>query len=43
MVLMDDEVVLITKEAIKYLRIPKATYLKYIRLGRIMAVKAGRG
>ncbi len=35
--------VLTTKEAIKYLRISKATYLKYIRLGRIKAVKAGRG
>ena len=40
---MDDKVVLTTKEAIKYLRISKATYLKYIRLGRINAVKAGRG
>jgi excisionase family DNA binding protein len=35
--------VLTTKEAIKYLRISKATYLKYVRLGRIKAVKAGKG
>ncbi len=40
---VDDDTVLTTKEAIKYLRISKATYLKYIRLGRIKAVKAGRG
>lgn len=43
MSLMDHDTVLTTKEAIKYLRISKATYLKYIRLGRIKAVKAGRG
>ena len=40
---MNDDAVLTTKEATKYLRICKATYLKYIRLGRINAVKAGRG
>jgi len=40
---MDNNKVLTTKEAIKYLRISKVTYLKYIRLGRIKAVKAGRG
>ena len=38
-----NDAVLTTKEATKYLRISKATYLKYIRLGRIKAVKAGRG
>lgn len=43
MSLMDHDTVLTTKEAIKYLRISKATYLKCIRLGRIKAVKAGRG
>jgi len=32
-----------TKVAIKYLKISKPTYLKYIRLGRIKAVKAGSG
>jgi excisionase family DNA binding protein len=40
---MDKDVVLTTKEAIKYLKISKPTYLKYIRLGRIKAVKAGNG
>ena len=43
MPLMDKDEVLTTKEAIKYLKISKPTYLKYIRLGRIKAVKAGRG
>jgi len=41
--LVDKDVVLTTKEAIKYLKISKPTYLKYIRLGRIKAVKAGSG
>ena len=43
MSIMNNDAVLTTKEAVKYLRISKATYLKYIRLGRIKAVKAGRG
>ena len=43
MSLLDKEAVLTTKEAIKYLKISKPTYLKYIRLGRIKAVKAGSG
>jgi excisionase family DNA binding protein len=43
MSLTDDDAVFTTKEAIKYLIISKATYLKYIRLGRIKAVEAGRG
>ena len=43
MSLMDNDEVLTTQEAIKYLRISKVTYLKYIRLGRIRAVKAGKG
>ena len=43
MSLMDKDVVLTTKEAMQYLRISKPTYLKYIRLGRIKAVKAGHG
>jgi excisionase family DNA binding protein len=43
MSIMDKDVVLTTKEAIQYLRISKPTYLKYIRLGRIKAVKAGNG
>jgi excisionase family DNA binding protein len=40
---MDKDVVLTTNEAIKYLKISKPTFLKYIRLGRIKAVKAGSG
>jgi len=40
---LDKDTVLTTKEAIKYLKISKPTYLKYIRLGRIKAVKAGSG
>ncbi|HVP77377.1 MAG TPA: helix-turn-helix domain-containing protein [Thermodesulfobacteriota bacterium] len=40
---MDQDVVLTTQEAIEYLRISKPTFLKYIRLGRIKAVKAGNG
>ena len=43
MSLMDNDAVLTTQEAGKYLRISKVTLLKYIRLGRIKAVKAGRG
>ena len=40
---LDKDVVLTTKQATRYLKISKPTYLKYIRLGRIKAVKAGRG
>lgn len=40
---IDKDVVLTTKEAIKYLKISKPTYLKYIRLGKIRAIKAGNG
>jgi excisionase family DNA binding protein len=43
MSLMDKDVVLTTNEAIKYLKISKPTFLKYIRLGRIRAIKAGSG
>jgi len=32
-----------THEAIEYLKISKPTYLKYIREGRIKAIKAGNG
>lgn len=35
--------VLTTDEAIEYLKISKPTYLKYIREGRIEAIKAGNG
>jgi len=43
MSLMEKDVVLTTDEAIEYLKISKPTFLKYIRLGRIKAVKAGNG
>jgi len=39
----DKDVVLTTKEAIEYLKISKPTFLKYIRLGKIKAIKAGNG
>ena len=35
--------VLTTKESCAYLRITKPTYFKYIREGRINAIKAGKG
>ncbi len=38
----NDEV-LTTAEAIRYLKISKPTFLKYIRLGKIRAIKAGSG
>ena len=40
---MDKDTVLTTREAIHYLKISKPTYLKYIHLGKINAVKAGNG
>ena len=43
MPLMDKDRVLTTEEAIEYLKISKPTFLKYIRLGRIKAIKAGKG
>jgi excisionase family DNA binding protein len=43
MSLMEKDVVLTTDEAIEYLKISKPTFLKYIRLGRINAVKPGNG
>jgi len=43
MPLAEKDVVLTTKEAIEYLRISRPTFLKYIRLGRIRATKAGNG
>lgn len=35
--------VLTTKESCSYLRITKPTYFKYVREGRIKAIKAGKG
>jgi excisionase family DNA binding protein len=43
MVLTERETVLTTDEATEYLKISKPTFLKYIRLGRIRAIKAGKG
>ncbi len=43
MSLMEKDSVLTTDEAIHYLKISKPTLLKYIRLGRIKAIKAGKG
>lgn len=40
---MEKDVVLTTDEAIEYLKISKPTFLKYIHLGRIRAIKAGNG
>ncbi len=40
---MDKDMVLTTEEATRYLRISRPTYRKYIHLGRIHAVKAGKG
>jgi excisionase family DNA binding protein len=41
--LWEKDPVLTTEEATEYLKISKPTYLKYIRLGRIRAIKAGKG
>ena len=43
MSLTEKDVVLTTEEAIAYLKISKPTFLKYIRLGKIRAIKAGKG
>jgi len=43
MPLMERDSVLTTDQAIEYLKISKPTFLKYIRLGRIRAIKAGKG
>jgi len=43
MSLMEKDVVLTTDEAIEYLKISKPTFLKYIRFGKIRAIKAGKG
>ena len=43
MPLMEKDLVLTTDQAIEYLRISKPTFLKYIRMGRIKAIKAGKG
>jgi len=40
---MEKDAVLTSQEAIEYLRISKPTFLKYIHLGKIRAIKAGKG
>ena len=40
---MGKNTVMITREACGYLRISRPTYVKYLRLGRIKATKAGKG
>jgi excisionase family DNA binding protein len=43
MSLLRKDMVLTTDEAIEYLKISKPTFLKYVHLGRIRAIKAGKG
>lgn len=43
MSIIEKDLVLTTEEAIEYLKISKPTFLKYIHLGRIKAIKAGKG
>jgi excisionase family DNA binding protein len=40
---LDENVVYTTKETIKYLKISKPTFLKFVHSGRIRAVKVGNG
>ncbi|MDO9351774.1 MAG: helix-turn-helix domain-containing protein [Deltaproteobacteria bacterium] len=43
MSVMEKDQVLTTGDALEYLKISKPTFLNYIRLGRIRAIKAGKG
>ena len=43
MPVIEKDVVLTTEEAIGYLKISKPTFLKYVHLGKIKAIKAGKG
>jgi len=43
MLLTERDSVLTTDEVIEYLKISKPTFLKYIHVGRIRAIKAGKG
>ncbi len=43
MSMVERDVVLTTDEAIEYLKISRPTFLKYIRVGKIKAIKAGKG
>jgi len=40
---MKNDEVLTTNEAIRYLKISRPTFLKYIHIGRIRATRAGNG
>jgi excisionase family DNA binding protein len=40
---MKNDEVLTTDEAIRYLKISRPTFLKYIHIGRIRATRAGNG
>ena len=39
----EKDLVLTTEEATEFLKISKPTFIKYIRLGRIKAIKAWKG
>ncbi len=43
MFLVDKDIALTSNEASEYLQISRPTYLRYIHLGKIKAVKAGNG
>ena len=43
MSIIEKDLVLATAQGIKYLKTSKPTFLKYIHLGRIRAIKAGKG
>ena len=40
---IERDVVMTSGEAIEYLKISKPTFLKYIRHGKLRAIKAGKG
>jgi excisionase family DNA binding protein len=40
---IERDVVMTSGEAIEYLKISKPTFLKYVRHGRLRAIKAGKG
>jgi excisionase family DNA binding protein len=40
---LDENIVYTTREAIKYLKISKPTFLKFVHSGKIKAVKVGNG
>ena len=40
---IEKDVVMTSGEAIEYLKISKPTFLKYVRHGKLKAIKAGKG